>query len=61
MLRKVAAVVLAVGSVVGAIVRLRQGDYLYLFASIGGLSLAVWLWNQGGEPASQTEGGSASG
>ena len=56
MLWRIAAVILAVGSVIGAVVRLQQGEYLYLFASIGGLCLAVWMWEKGRKSATEPDG-----
>ena len=46
---KVGAMLLLVTSLVGAIVRIREGDYIYLSASLIGLGIAMWLWKKGDE------------
>ena len=47
---KVGALLLVVVSVVGAVVRVRAGDYLYLSASLFGLGIAMWLWKRARRP-----------
>jgi hypothetical protein len=57
---KVCAVLLLVVSLVGAIVRIRDGDYIYLSASLIGLGVALWLWNKGDEGPARANGEGAS-
>jgi hypothetical protein len=57
---KVCAVLLLVGSLVGAIVRIRDGDYIYLSASLIGLGVALWLWKKGDEGPARAKGEGAS-
>jgi hypothetical protein len=53
---KVGAGLLLAVSLIGAIVRFRAGDYVYLSASLIGLGIAIWMWRKGEEGPGHTEG-----
>jgi hypothetical protein len=52
---KVGAVLLLAVSLVGAIVRIRHADYIYLSASLIGAGIAIWLWKRGDEGPAQAD------
>ena len=59
MVWKVGAGLLVAVSLIGAIVRLQDGDYIYLSASSIGFGIAMWLWRRGSDAPAQTKGQSA--
>lgn len=57
---KVGAVLLLVTSLVGAIVRILEGEYIYLSASLIGLGIAMLIWKKGDEAPARAKSERAS-